>query len=314
MNHLIPQLWAFLQASFHPLVRNVRPLGAGMFSEAYRFETEDGIFVVRIGVTREAFEKDLLAYARLAHSLPVPEIRQIGEFDRSRFYCISRWLPGKVLTALNKEQTERLLPDVFKNLLTMSRVAVPPETEFGILNGSGQSRKPYKTWADFVCAIDDFPTTFTPRGDEHYRPWQELYTDTFLDKSIVDDACQRLTAVRPFLPNERHYVHGDFGHDNALADSNHLTAILDWAELRCGDWLYDLVYLAYHDTFGVDYIGTFRQWANAQGLLVPNLMERVTASFLSIFLGNIFLEANRNQRDWYEEDVDRYRTFFLIDA
>lgn len=311
MNQLISQLSAFLHSCFHASVRNVQPLGAGMFSEAYRFETDEGVFVVRIGVTRETFEKDLFAYDQLAHVVPIPEVLQLGDFDTSRFYCISRWLPGQMLTTFTKEQTEQLLPDVFKKLLTMSRVRVPSETEFGILNGSGQSRKPYKTWADFVCAIDDFPTTFTPRGDERYRPWQELYAATFLEKSLVDDACFQLTTLRSFLPNGRHYVHGDFGYDNALAEANHLTAILDWAELRCGDWLYDLVYMAYHDSLGVDYIGLFRQWSDAQGLVIPNLTERVAACFLHIFLGNIFLEANRNQRDWYEEDVERYKRFML---
>ncbi|GAB4027819.1 hypothetical protein GCM10028809_14030 [Spirosoma gilvum] len=189
----------------------------------------------------------------------------------------------------------------------MAQVSVSPDTGFGILNGVGESRKRYKTWPDFISAINDFSETFTPRGDEIYKPWEELYRTTFLSRDLVQDAYRRLVRLLPCLPNEQHYVHGDFGYENALAENNRLTVILDWAELRCGDWLYDLAYMAYYDTLGVDYIALFRQWADNQGLTIPNLTERVQACYLNIFLGNIFLEANRDQRDWYHEDVERYR-------
>ncbi len=109
------------------------------------------------------------------------------------------------------------------------------------------------------------------------------------------------------MPNERHYVHGDFGFDNALADANQLTAILDWAEMRCGDWLYDLAYLIFSDDKQVDYLHAFEQFMAAKNLNVLNIRERVQAYLLHIFLGSVFLEANRDMRDWYEEDVERYR-------
>lgn len=306
---IVHQLTDFLRINFHSTAHNIQSIGAGMFSQAYRFDADEKTFVLRIGVTREAFEKDRFASEQLGQAITIPDVLAIGEYDEVSFFCISEWLPGQILTDFDKAGTEALLPSLFENLLAMSRVPVPPQTGFGILNGVGQCRKRYVSWADFLGAIDDFAETFTPRGSEIYKPWDELYTTTFLDKSIVQDAHQRLVSLLPFLPNQQHYVHGDFGYENALADVNKLTAILDWAELRCGDWLYDLGYMAYYDTLGVDYIGAFQQWAADTGLSVPNLQERVQASYLHIFLGNIFLEANRNQRDWYEEDIKRYKAF-----
>ncbi|MBD2756508.1 phosphotransferase family protein [Spirosoma validum] len=302
-----PKLIAFLCAHFRSSAHNLQSIGAGMFSQAYRFDADEKTFVLRIGVTREAFEKDRFASEQLGQVIKIPHVLAIGEYDEVSFFCISEWLSGQILTDFDKAGTEALLPSLFENLLAMSRVPVSSQTGFGILNGVGQCRKRYVSWSDFLGAIDDFAETFTPRGDEIYRPWDELFTTTFLDKAIVQDAHQRLVSLLPFLPNEQHYVHGDFGYENALAEGNQLTAILDWAELRCGDWLYDLAYMAYHDTLGVDYIGAFRQWAADKGLSVPNLHERVRASYLHIFLGNIFLEANRNQRDWYDEDIERYK-------
>lgn len=302
---MLGRLTEFLQTHFHASGRNLQPLGAGMFSQAYRFDTDAGAFVIRIGVTREAFEKDKLAQERLSQAVPIPQVLTIGEYEGDQFYCISTWQPGRILTALSAEETRRLVPSIFANLLAMSQVPGPLETGFGILNGVGYVRRRYETWADFIGTIDDFPLTFTPRGPEIYRPWTELYATTFLDERVVQDAHQRLKTLLPVLPDERHYVHGDFGHDNALADGDQLIAILDWAELRCGDWLYDLAYLAYYDDKQVDYVGAFRQWTKTAGLVVPNLAERMLAYQLHIFLGNIFLEANRNQRDWYDEDVQR---------
>lgn len=314
----MPQLLIdFLRTNFYPTAYNLQSLGVGMFSEAYRFSVskstlgtstpDDTTLVIRIGVNREAFEKDQLVYERLGASVSVPRVLGLGEYNENRFYCFSEWKPGRILTDFDKEETERLLPSLFENLLRISRVLPTPSTDFGILTGTGQCREPYRTWADFISTIDDFPSTFTPRGNEIYKPWADLYATTFLDKSLVDEAHQRLYVLLPFLPNDRHYVHGDFGYENALADGDQVTAILDWAELRCGDWLYDLAYLAYHDSLGIDYLGNFQQWAATNSLQVPNFIERIEAYFLAIFLGNIFLEANRGQRDWYEEDVTKFK-------
>lgn len=299
-------LLTWLQTAIQPTARHLEPLGAGMFSQAYRFETDDGAFVLRIGLTREAFEKDKLAYERLGHVVRIPRIDLIGSYSDGRFYCISEWQPGRILNGLSPDETRRLLPSLFNNLLAMSRIPVPSEIGFGILNGTGQARRQYATWAECIGAVDDFPLLFTPRGDEVYKPWNELVETTVLDKALVQDARQRLDDLLPYLPNERCYVHGDFGFDNALAERDQLTAILDWAELRCGDWLYDLAYVAYHDEQRIDYVGAFRQWADATGLIIANLTERIRVYSLSIFLGNVFLNANRGRWDWYENDVTRY--------
>lgn len=201
----------FLRRTGHPSARHLEPLGAGLFSRAYRFETDDGLFVLRIGLTREAFEKDQLAHERLGHAVRIPKVIAVGPYADQRFYCVSEWQPGRILTDISSDETRRLLPALFETLLRMSRVLVPPETGFGILNGAGQARRQYATWADFTGAIDDFGLTFTPRGDEVYVPWNELFERTNLDKALVQDARRRLGDLLPYLPNQRHYVHGDFG-------------------------------------------------------------------------------------------------------
>lgn len=282
-----------------------------MFSRAYRFDTDKGVYVLRIGVTQEAFEKDRLVYERLGRALPIPKVISIGRYDPAHVYCITDWYPGQILTALSPDETSRLLPSLFANLLTMSQVPVPVDSGFGILNGKGQARRQYAGWPAFIGAVDDFPLTFTPRGDEVYKSWRELFSTTSLEEPMIRDARRRLDDLLPYLPNARHYVHGDFGYDNVLAQDGELTAILDWAELRCGDWLYDLAYVAWHDEQGIDYIGAFRRWADGKSLTVPNLTERIQAYYLSIFLGGIFLGANRGMWDWYAEDVARYKIRIL---
>lgn len=298
---------ALLRTRFAPSARDLQRLGEGMFAQAYRFRTDEGWFVIRIGVSREAFEKDQLAYERLAQTLPVPQIFAIGPFSEQSYYCISQWRSGRMLDRVHRATTLRLLPDLFAKLWSMSRVPVPADVGFGGLNGSGQPRRHYNTWGEFLGAVDEFASTFTARGSEVYKPWDALFATTAMDKALVLDARQRLQDLLPCLPDDRHYIHGDFGFDNALNDGYRLTAILDWAELGVGDWLYDLAYVAYHDKQGIDYIGAFREWLGANGLSIVNLTERMQAYYSRIFLGNVFLEANRGQWTWYREDVERYR-------
>src|SRR5207244_2770965 len=93
-------LTEFLQNRFHLSARNLQPLGAGMFSQAYHFDTDAGAFVLRIGITREAFEKDKLAYERLSQAVQIPRVLAIGEYG-AQFYCISDWQQGRTLTDLS---------------------------------------------------------------------------------------------------------------------------------------------------------------------------------------------------------------------
>ncbi len=128
-------LLSFLVARGYLSAHSLQLLGAGMFAQAYRFETDDGIFVLRIGVTREAFKKDQLAYERLGSVAPIPKIVMIGDYDQTQSYCLSEYKSGRILTALSKAETEQLLPSLFDTILAMSRISLSADTGFGILNG-----------------------------------------------------------------------------------------------------------------------------------------------------------------------------------
>jgi aminoglycoside phosphotransferase (APT) family kinase protein len=44
---------------------------------------------------------------------------------------------------------------------------------------------------------------------------------------------------------QKHLVHGDFGFHNTISDGQAITGVLDWADSRLGDFLYDVVTLTF---------------------------------------------------------------------
>jgi hypothetical protein len=75
----------FLRARFHPEVRALRYLGAGMFSQAFSFAVVGEGFVLRLNAHAEDLEKDAFAYQHFrVPGLPIPRVVALGPFDEQR--------------------------------------------------------------------------------------------------------------------------------------------------------------------------------------------------------------------------------------
>ena len=300
----MPDIEAFLRQHFHPDSRLGDFLGGGVFSQAYAFDTPAGAFVIRIGENAENFRKDKLAYHLFtAPDLPIPRVFETGQIE-GRQYAVSKRMPGQRLSEQGAEAAQSTLPSLLRTADALRLVKLPSTTGFGILDGTGKARHAYRHWRDYVLGVHDWPATFTARAGETYRNWDALFAETFLEKPVFEEVFAKMRDLSRHCPNEKHLVHGDFGYDNVLSENGQITAVLDWAEMRCGDFLYDIAYLDYYDT-PLDYTEAFGEHYASKKLSVPHFAERIQCYKLHIFLGNVFLEANRNQRDWYEEDLAR---------
>src|SRR5690606_20123616 len=83
-------------------------LDEGLESQAFTFLRDEMLFVLRLNQSDIGFEKDKLCYQTF-QQLPIPEIVEIGQFDAQTIYCVSQWVAGETLQALNVSQLESYL-------------------------------------------------------------------------------------------------------------------------------------------------------------------------------------------------------------
>ena len=53
-----------------------------------------------------------------------------------------------------------------------------------------------------------------------------------------------MSEIKPYL------LHGDYGFDNVLVDQGKISGVLDWANAKYGDFLYDVAWLDFWSLFG----------------------------------------------------------------
>ena len=88
-------------------------------------------------------------------------------------------------------------------------------------------------------------------------------------------------------------VHGDFGHENIISDGERITGVLDWAEARLGDPLYDIANLDYWSE-GDPFAAQWQEYATRHGIEEPHLAERLRCYILYSAAGDLRLSAHRN--------------------
>jgi hygromycin-B 4-O-kinase len=89
---------------------------------------------------------------------------------------------------------------------------------------------------------------------------------------------------------------------NVIACGNTITGVLDWAELRLGDPIYDIAYLEFWSPH-IRYQQLWQHWANDRSLSVARFAERMQCYMTHIGLSGLAIAAMRDDL----EDYDRIR-------
>ncbi|MBD1846579.1 phosphotransferase [Cyanobacteria bacterium FACHB-63] len=95
-------------------------------------------------------------------------------------------------------------------------------------------------------------------------------------------------------------MHGDFGFDNVMSDGQRVTGVLDWAESRLGDYVYDIAYLEFWSE-DVCYKQQWQDWVRDQEirLSLVNFEERLRCYMLHIGLEGLAIAAIQDDRADY---------------
>ena len=290
MSAISPQQIAeFLHQHFDKNSSGVTFIGAGMFSQAYAFHTPTGDFVMRLNRDDEDFQKDRYAYSHFAGpGLPIPEPLLVGRFDRETCFCITKRCPGRTLNEWDGAILNRLTLPLFAALQTIHRIDVTQQAGWGLLDTQGVGL--FASWPDYLRSFYNQKFSFA---------WETLFETTFMERDLAEQLRQQMEALLPFCPIEKYLVHGDFGFDNVISDGQAITAVLDWAEMRYGDFVYDVAYLEYWSD-EIRYGDLFRTYWAEQNQSLPNFAERMSCYLLHIGLGSLVIAAIHHNEPAYQ--------------
>jgi hygromycin-B 4-O-kinase len=260
------QVGDFLQANFDERVTTVSLIGAGMFSQAFSFAVGQQALIFRLNLSEEDFQKDAFAFQHFsAPTVPIPRVLRIGRFDDTRHFAITTRCLGQTLQAMDERAVRSVVPQLFQTMNAIHHTDVSGYMGWGLTDTTGNGR--FASWTQYLLSFYDQKFAFT---------WPELIQQTFLEQEVYETCFNAMKHLLAYCPTEKYLVHGDFGFDNVLSDGQHITGVLDWADARLGDFVYDLAYLDFWSK-DIPYAALWQEEATASGNRIPHFEERTRA-------------------------------------
>jgi hygromycin-B 4-O-kinase len=284
-------------------VEDLRGLRGGEICTAFAYALADEPYAIRFSAVESGFVRDRFAYERFVPAgIPIPRIQEIGRFGEQAF-AVSSYVPGSTIQHLPAAHQTALAPALIEVLDRIHQIDVSAMTGYGELDDAGVGR--YPSWAASLSAIAD------EAPDDFFGRWSRLFDETFLERLLCEQLTARMKSLLSYCPLERWLVHGDFGFDNAIADGERITAVLDWANMKYGDFLFDVAWLNFWPS-PVRYADLFRRYYAERGRTIPHFEERLRCYTCYIGLVALRFFAYTGQRAPYNWARDRVRTLVGI--
>jgi hygromycin-B 4-O-kinase len=288
------EIQQFLGSVFNPFTEQVCWIASGWFSQAFSFTAQEKTFIIRLNPYEEDFLKDGFAANHYAcPGLPVPRIVQLGQFDRRYFYAITERCKGQALEDFDEKVQRQMIPAIFDTLDRVHCADISKAEGWGLTNSEGQGM--FRSWSEYLLTLFNQKFIFD---------WHALAHNTFLEEAIFEAAYAAMQALIPFCNQEKSLLHGDFGPHNLVSDGRVITGVLDWADARLGDYLYDVAYLDYWSE-EIPYAGLWRHHAIDQRQPESYFDERIRCYQLHNVLNDMAVSAIQGNRLAYNEAKQR---------
>lgn len=134
--------------------------------------------------------------------------------------------------------------------------------------------------------------------------FEELFNNSMLEKDFFKSHFGKLFNLLEFISEEKYLVHGDFGFDNLIVDDGQITGFLDWAESKCGDFLYNIAWLDFWSN-DIKYAQEFKEYYAANKINIPYFDERIQCYRLHIGLNGLILASYLNKLQDYAKIKDK---------
>lgn len=287
---------SLLTAFFGDGVGEITPITEGQISRTFSFAADGQGYIIRFADPMVAgFKREHFLFTRLTpqqprlHEKVAPHLHT-GQYEGYE-YVVTRRLPGKPLTALNRDEYLQTLPALIETHSFIPQIDVSGTSGYGYVDDNGQGMFP--SWREFLMDVRE------EQDDSlFFGKWHHLFEDTFLDRAQFDAFFAKLLDLMEFCPTERWLVHGDYGFDNVLAQDGQITGVLDWAP-RYGDFLADMATLQLWMP-DIDYTAMLDRFYREHGLDVPHLAERIKCYMVHTGLDAMRFFAKTNQPHAYE--------------
>ncbi|MBI3943998.1 MAG: aminoglycoside phosphotransferase family protein [Chloroflexi bacterium] len=288
----------FLQAHFSPVIAQFGQITEGEESQAFTFMVANTSYIVRINPSVEGFRKDAYAFLHFNSSVvPIPQVYQIGAFNRDYAFCISKRMPGWTLEDADALTTRRLLASTLQVWKDISKINVTDTQGFGVFDSTGAGQ--FSSWRGYLLSLLD-PKIYD---------WPVVMAQ--LEQSAVQQLINAFQLLVPHMPEDRMLVHGDFGSNNILTDGSRITAVLDWDLAKYGDSLFDIA-TAYFWSPWLDCMQVFAEYCESHLTPLPGYHERIFCYQLWIGLREIHdnvMDGNSEMAEWhYRRSLDILRS------
>lgn len=292
------EVLTLLQGHFTSPVTQLTAVQAGQVARTFSFRVAEQAYIIRFNSPKlaGAFAKEKYIFDHFSSPLvPVPTIVDLGEFQTFSF-AIAHKLPGVLLNKLPPTEYKQLMPAVVATLDAIHQVDVRHQPGFGHFNqhGSGEST----SWhAHLTDVREEEPE------DQFFGKWHHLFDDSFLKRGFFEAVYEQMSNALVYCPEERYLVHGDYGFDNVLVEGGIITGVLDWANAKYGDFLYDVAWLDLWSPDS-DFQGQFRDYYLAHERPVSHYTERIHCyqAYMGLNALRFFAKAgNRAAYGWVRE-------------
>jgi hygromycin-B 4-O-kinase len=286
------EVLALLTQFYNQPVYELAPLGTGHIALVFSFWVDDQEYVARFVENKmaDALKKEIAVANLLKGSdVPLPPILHQGTFADFHFVIAPR-AAGLPLDEMTSEQYEQVLPDVIAMLDAVHQVDISGTQGFGVFDETAVGQ--FSSWPEYLLRVAEEEEV------GFYGKWHGLFEETFLERPLFEQLFAEMQRLFTFLPEERYLIHGDYGFNNVLAERGKVTAVLDWANAKYGDFLFDIAYLT--ASTKVDYEAAFQQYYHVHHRAVPHYSERVRCYQCYTTLDGLRFFAKTGNHDGYQ--------------
>lgn len=278
-------------------VDDIKHIADGWWSQAFSFKTSEGARVIRISKHLTDFRKDVFAYTHFnSTKIPIPEVIISGKYDEEFFYCVSRYVEGipsdQIIDTQETKPDLLLAQTTVEQLLTIHQIDISNLRGWGYTDENGNGI--FQSWEEYLLAIHNGKYTIA---------WKELAKTTWLNGELFTRLTERMQTYFPYLPKDKHVLHGDYGFDNLLLTPDHqVAAVIDWAEMMLGDPMYDLIHMnePWSEYLPVNYLDIWKEQMKNNPKALLHFEERLQCYTIHYTLFHLHIHTVRGEREDYE--------------
>jgi len=259
-------------------------ISGGETSQAFIVKIDDKEFVLRVNKSRAGFDKDAFAAHHFSSpQVPIPQVHFIKE-SFGFFYCLTDKAAGQQVYEAYLEKNPGSLHSLFQTLTAIHTTDITLFSGYGKWYAQGQGEN--ASWKGYLMDMHDV------------AQWQRLAEGGVLDLEYLNELFDQFQSLLPLLPEERKLVHADPANDNMFGLNAQVTAVTDWDQSMYGDPLFDIAWLEFWaDT--IDFVGEYKQYCDAQGILHEKYQERIKAYLLYLAITTLLWYIEVNSPDGY---------------